>query len=389
MIRCSPQLGWLSLVLATMAVASPDAGGGLPRGWFVGGTDPTSYSVEAKAGQCSARAAVLESRPTVKPQGSVTVMQLFRAEKYRGQRVRFSGTVATKDVAGWSGLFLRVDGPEKRTLAFDNMQQRPLKGTTSCSTQAVVVDVAPTAEFIALGILLDGEGSAELSNIALEPVKVEDVPSTSLVNAPVVLASTKDPREDDAIGRVGYAWFGEKTVGGYLNEVGPGLWRWKGESRITYDGKTMQVEQGLVLPALGAEAQVEPYHGTFTMRREGASTVIEGMWGTALHSYPVLIRYSRATIDMKWGFYERHLVQAKSPQLQKGCVYFANQTPGAMHYNDELNVCGAVFDEAPPPVQTMMAFLWTGFRRSLLVKPDAPGPMPSAKDFPRPMIPGP
>jgi hypothetical protein len=353
----------LLALCASAAQAEPDAGA-LPRGWFIGGADPSSYTVESTSGQCSERAAVLGSRPSAKPAGAVTVMQLFRADNYRGKRVRFSAAVRTTGVLGWAGLWIRVDGLNKKTLAFDNMQRRPLSGTTACARQQTVVDVAPEAEFIALGLLLDGQGSAELGTISLEVVDPGLVASTNLLDAPSVLGPPKDPREEPAIGRVGNAWFGQRTIGGYLNLVGPGLWRWKDSTSASLQGQTVTVEQGLALPALGADPLVAPMHGTFTVRRDDADTVIEGEWGTALHSYPVTIRYSRKKLDMQWGFYQRHLTVASAPQLEAGCVYFANRSANALYENDRLTLCGAALAEAPPPVQTVVAFLWTGFKRT-------------------------
>ena len=47
----------------------------------------------------------------------------------RGKRIRLSGHARSKDVSDWAGLWMRVDGPKGEPLAFDNMQQRPIKGT--------------------------------------------------------------------------------------------------------------------------------------------------------------------------------------------------------------------------------------------------------------------
>src|SRR5262245_5038888 len=59
-----------------------------------------------------------------------TFTQAFRADDYRGKRVRMTAYAKSKDVEGWAGLWLRIDGKEKFGLAFDNMQDRAIKGTT-------------------------------------------------------------------------------------------------------------------------------------------------------------------------------------------------------------------------------------------------------------------
>ena len=39
-------------------------------------------------------------------------MQTFKADAFRGERVRMSGYVRSKEVSDWAGLWMRVDGPQ-------------------------------------------------------------------------------------------------------------------------------------------------------------------------------------------------------------------------------------------------------------------------------------
>ena len=56
------------------------------------------------------------------PKGFRAVTQLIKADAYRGKRVRLAGYLKTRDVSGgWAGLWLRVDGPDAKLLAIDNM----------------------------------------------------------------------------------------------------------------------------------------------------------------------------------------------------------------------------------------------------------------------------
>lgn len=105
-------------------------------------------------------------------------MQEFIPEEYRGRRVRFSALVKTADVVGWSGLWMRVDDAAKRVLQFDNMQSRPVRGTTGWTRYAVVLDVPAATERVAFGVLLDGGGAVWLADVTLEAVG-DDVPSTN------------------------------------------------------------------------------------------------------------------------------------------------------------------------------------------------------------------
>ena len=73
----------------------------LPSGWFKSGSDPNSYDmrVEKGAGYDGKNAATIQSiMPNIS--GFGTLMQSFTAEKYLGKRIRLSGYVKTKDVAG-------------------------------------------------------------------------------------------------------------------------------------------------------------------------------------------------------------------------------------------------------------------------------------------------
>jgi hypothetical protein len=69
--------------------------------------------------------------------GFGTLMQQFTAEQYLGKRVRLRGVVKSQEVADWAGLWLRVD-QGKKMVAFDNMQDQAIKGTTDWRRYEVV-----------------------------------------------------------------------------------------------------------------------------------------------------------------------------------------------------------------------------------------------------------
>ena len=64
---------------------------------------------------------------------------------------------------------MRVDRDQKST-AFDNMQDRAIKGTQPWTRHEVVLDVDPKATHIAFGILLSGKGAAWIDDVAFEVV---------------------------------------------------------------------------------------------------------------------------------------------------------------------------------------------------------------------------
>jgi hypothetical protein len=65
-------------------------------------------------------------------------------------------------------------------LAFDNMQNRALRGTSSYQWFSVVLDVPPEAERISFGVLLHGPGALFIHELRFEPVDAS-TPSTDLM----------------------------------------------------------------------------------------------------------------------------------------------------------------------------------------------------------------
>src|SRR4029453_10374627 len=84
--------------------------------------------------------------------------QQFAADDYRGKRVRMSAWVKAKDVDDWAALWMRVDGAKKSPLAFDNMGDRPIKGSADWKKYEIVLGVPEDAAQIAFGILMKGKG---------------------------------------------------------------------------------------------------------------------------------------------------------------------------------------------------------------------------------------
>jgi len=108
--------------------------------------------------------------------GFGTMAQCVDPAAYAGKRVRFSGYVKAREVRGWAGLWMRVDGPHQ-SRAFDNMRDRAVRGTKDWIRCDVVLDVAPEATNICFGILLAGEGRVWLSGVKFEVVN-QSVPTT-------------------------------------------------------------------------------------------------------------------------------------------------------------------------------------------------------------------
>ena len=141
----------------------------VPKGWHLSGSSPGLYRTEVVP-EAFGTATAVHLAGSEATSGFGTFMQAFKADAFRGQRVRYSAAVRSDNVDQWAGLWLRVDGKESYSLAFDNMQDRPIHGTTEWRRHAVVLDVPEEATKIVFGILLTGRGDVWITDVNVEPV---------------------------------------------------------------------------------------------------------------------------------------------------------------------------------------------------------------------------
>ena len=109
----------------------------------------------------------------INPVKFATIISSIKPEKCIGQRIRYTAWVRSKDVAKWAGLWLRVDPVDpaiNHNLGFDNMQGRPIKGTTDWTKCVIVLDVPEGAANIVYGALLDGHGQVWVDSMNIEIV---------------------------------------------------------------------------------------------------------------------------------------------------------------------------------------------------------------------------
>ncbi len=153
-----------------------------PTGWGGGGEgyELSRDDTEKHAGKASG--CVRSTGDSADGFGALT--QWFRADAYRGKRLRMTAYVKTAGVEGKAGLWMRIDGKTKTGLAFDNMMGRPVKDTTDWKKYDVVLDVPDEAEEIFFGFLVAGKGRGWVDDIAFEAVD-KDVATTGLEVQPM------------------------------------------------------------------------------------------------------------------------------------------------------------------------------------------------------------
>jgi hypothetical protein len=162
-----------SAVAKNMDFEAPLAGGRFPPGWG-GGGEGYEIAVDEKvahAGKQSGRIHHAAGAADAKAGFGTLTQCLVAADTYRGGRVRFSGFVRTDKVdGGWAGLWMRVDGPEDKPLAFDNMatSNRAIVGTTDWKEYEIILDVPAEATQFCFGMLLSGSGTAWADDLKIE-----------------------------------------------------------------------------------------------------------------------------------------------------------------------------------------------------------------------------
>ena len=140
-----------------------------------------SAGIDSVIAHGGARSAYIQFQG-VEPQGWATIMQTFRADAYRGKRVRLSAFVRTEDVEAGALLWMRVEGPGDSVLAFDNMGDRPIRSAPDWRLHDVVLEVPTRASAVAIGLLLEGGGRVWIDDVTMSAVASDVALTAPLAN---------------------------------------------------------------------------------------------------------------------------------------------------------------------------------------------------------------
>jgi serine/threonine protein kinase len=141
--------------------------GKAPSDWYLIGSAAKDYLVkfhESSSPNLEGRLSASKSSIV----GFGGIMTCVQAARFLGHRVQLTGKISSKNLAHWAGLWMRVDSDFRESLAFDNMQDRPILGTTPDTLYKVILPVDRSAVRICYGILLDDAGELEFS---LQPLQ--------------------------------------------------------------------------------------------------------------------------------------------------------------------------------------------------------------------------
>ena len=151
------------------------------KGWFLSGSHPFNYkmSVDYKVFHSGKGSGLLQSVTVTDTNEFATMMQQFKADQYLGKRLKLSGFLKTKDVDGFSSMWMRVDDKLHDVLQFDNMMDRPIKQTTDWNYYSIILDIPENSAVISFGVILSGRGSVWVDDLKFEEV-VENTPTTNV-----------------------------------------------------------------------------------------------------------------------------------------------------------------------------------------------------------------
>ncbi len=166
-----------NIFLQHVSAQAQTSSSNVPKGWYKTGSHPASYDTGTSKMNGGMVAFLKSSEKQI--EGFGTVMQMVSPDEYKGKRVKLSAKIKTEGVTRWCGLWFRVDGAGDKKLAFDNMQDRPIEGTTDWQQYEIVLDVSQESIAIAYGVLLSGTGAVWIDDVNFDVVNT-NIPTTSI-----------------------------------------------------------------------------------------------------------------------------------------------------------------------------------------------------------------
>jgi len=133
----------------------------LPEPWRLTGSHAGDYEV----GLAEPAVVRLRLRAEVhNAPGFAAIVQSISARRFRGKRVRYAARMRAYEVTGSAALWLRADGGNEM-LVLDNMDDRPLRGTSDWTLMEIVMDIPEESTSLKFGMLLGGRGAVDLTGL--------------------------------------------------------------------------------------------------------------------------------------------------------------------------------------------------------------------------------
>ena len=148
--------------LAAMLNFETDHIGTSPRGW--GGGPAGTIFVDGDVVH-GGRWSVRLERDGASANGFSTITKAIPMD-FAGARIEWRGFLRTENVSDFVGLWMREDG-DTPALAFDNMEQRQVKGTHDWAEYSIALPVHPQAKQLYFGVLIGGTGKVWADDLQL------------------------------------------------------------------------------------------------------------------------------------------------------------------------------------------------------------------------------
>ena len=151
------------------------------KGWTFTGTDVDKYKMEKDyldSKQSDYSIKISSNFTDIDPSHDFSnLMQTFQAKLFLEKRMRLSAFIKSENVEGWSGLWMRIDDKAYEMVGFDNMSNRPIKGSTSWNHYSCVLDIPKESMNINIGVILAGSGKIWIDDFSFD--EVDDSISTT------------------------------------------------------------------------------------------------------------------------------------------------------------------------------------------------------------------
>lgn len=164
--------------LASLLIFKDGSSRHIPRGW--GGNLSDTVFLDNKA--------AYNGMPTIRiERNAKSPMQISDVgtcvlADFAGKTIELRGFLRTDNVSNFVGLVLREDGT-KPDIAFDDMQNRHLHGTTGWTEYSVTLPVKPDVRRVFFGVLLSGTGTLWVSGLQLlvDGKPIQEAPTRAVV----------------------------------------------------------------------------------------------------------------------------------------------------------------------------------------------------------------
>jgi len=151
-------------------------------GWHNAGSHPNDYEMKIVTDvKHDGNGSAIIRSTSESIDGFGTYMQTFKADRYHGKRLKLSAWIKTENVES-AHMWMRLDGRENM-VGFDNMDDRPIEGTTDWKQYSIVLDVPNEIIFIAFGAFIHGTGTLWADDYSFEVVD-NNVPTTNMLGEP-------------------------------------------------------------------------------------------------------------------------------------------------------------------------------------------------------------